>query len=82
MSALLDHLDKRSRERELRRVLYYMRAELPQWRLLVWPTTHRQGQATLKQRSAYEITPTERWDKRWRVIIHDIPEAHKLPVIS
>ena len=78
IAALFDRLDKRSRERELRRVLYYMKEQnyLSGDYLHGLQLTDKAKQR-LKQRSAYEITPTERWDKRWRVIIYDIPEKHK-----
>ena len=78
LAALFNHLDKRSRERELRRVLYYMKEQnyLSGDYLHGLQLTDKAKQR-LKQRSAYEITPAETWDKRWRVIIYDIPEKHK-----
>lgn len=74
------HMDKRARERELRRVVSYMKSN----QLL--EGDYRHGlQITKKGRQRLEkskidnlrVKPLQNWDKKWRLVIYDIPESHK-----
>lgn len=74
------HMDKRQRERELRRIVSYMKSN----HLLRGDYKHGlqitdKGRQRL-QKSNFEklsVKPRSQWDGRWRLIIYDIPEDHK-----
>ena len=74
------HLDKRERERELRRVVSYMKSN----QLLRGDYEHGL-QVTDKGRQRLEdsdfetlvVKPRQKWDGIWRLVIYDIPEEHK-----
>lgn len=74
------HLDKRERERELRRVVSYMKSN----QLLRGDYEHGL-QVTDKGRQRLEdsdfetlvVKPRQKWDGNWRLVIYDIPEEHK-----
>lgn len=80
LNVLYKHLDARERERELRRVIYYMKSQ----GLLVGRYEHGlQLTAKAKRRLAkIELArltlhePAE-WDGLWRIVIYDIPEKHR-----
>lgn len=74
------HLDKRARERELRRVVTYMKSR----DFIRGDYEHglrisRKGRARLdKSRiTSLKIPTPKKWDGRWRLIIFDIPEQKK-----
>ena len=82
-ASLLKKLDKRSREREVRRVVYYMKRR----GLIKYATEDYEhgialtetGKQYLKQRDFESLAiprPTQ-WDKQWRLIFFDIPETQK-----
>ncbi len=73
-------LDKRERERELRRVVSYMKSR----DLIRGDYEHglvitRQGRERLKKIDFdnIKIEPVTNWDKKWRLVFYDIPESHK-----
>ena len=76
----LNRLDKRSRERELRRIVGYMKTQ----RLVGGSYQHGlqitdKGRERLKQ-SDFEspkIRKPAKWDKNWRLVFFDIPESQK-----
>lgn len=77
-------LDKRQQEREIKRLLYYMKQ-----RGLIAPTSRgyehgivvtRKGRERLK-RSDFENLVIHRpatWDKKWRLVFFDIPEESRI----
>lgn len=90
LSKALDKLDKRAQERELRRIVYYMKS-----RGLISYTAHdyehgikitRSGQARLKQSgfSSLAVPPPKKWDGKWRIVFFDIPveENRKRDLLS
>lgn len=74
------HMDKRERERELRRVLSYMKTNQ-----LIRDDYKHGLQITDKGRKRLEktnfdklaIEPSQKWDQTWRLIIYDIPDTRK-----
>lgn len=79
LNKLLDKLDKKSKERELRRVAYYMKRK----GLISYEATDYQhgikltkaGKARL-QRGDYrsiQVPIPSNWDKHWRLVFFDIP---------
>jgi hypothetical protein len=75
------HLDRRARERELRRILGYMRSQ----RLISDTYEHgltitEKGRKRLSKAEfdRIEVQPLQRWDKQWRLVFYDIPEKHKV----
>lgn len=82
--AYFNKLDKRSRKRETQRILYYMKR-----RGLVLSTTEdylhglvitKKGLKRLQNREfeTLAIARPKNWDKRWRMVLFDIPEEHKV----
>lgn len=77
---LLSSLDKRAREREARRVIYYMKsrgliAGEYEFGLNI---TKKGSQALAKlDIQLLNINSPGRWDKKWRIVFYDIPEKHK-----
>lgn len=74
------HLDKRQRERELRRVVSYMKSN----NLLRGDYEHglqitAKGRERLKKVGFEKllITAPKTWDKKWRIVFFDIPESKK-----
>jgi DNA-binding transcriptional regulator PaaX len=77
----LKTMDKRQQEREIRRVLYYMK----QRDLISGEYDHglkitNRGKKRLESsdESSIFIPHPNKWDKRWRLVFYDIPESHKL----
>lgn len=75
-------MDKRSRERETKRILYYMRQQD-----LIRPTSESyehgiqitdKGRDRLDQINTSGIPRPINWDGKWRIVIYDIPESHKI----
>lgn len=77
-------LDERSRKREMRRIIYYMK----QRGLVAYQARDyehgiqitRKGQERLRQKNYNELSvpSPEIWDKKWRLVFFDIPyEASK-----
>lgn len=79
LQKLLNDLDERSRERELRRITYYMK----QRGLIAYsPKDYAhgmrlttQGRARLKKKSFSDlrVNRPEEWDQKWRLVFFDIP---------
>lgn len=84
LSKLTKGLDKRQREREIRRVLSYMKSR---GIIRYDPTDYehgisltKAGKKRLAKTSFASITiprPTS-WDKQWRLVFYDIPENHRI----
>ncbi len=80
LDKLLKSLDKRSQEREIRRVIHYMK----QRGLITYkPSDYENGiqltaggKKRLRQRSleTLAIPKPATWDKKWRLVFFDIPE--------
>lgn len=80
---LLAKLDHRQQERELRRVVHYMKTA-GLIRYTTWDYEHGikltdKGKQRLEQRSydMLHISPPATWDKQWRLVFFDIPEIYK-----
>ena len=84
LKKLYSHLDKRERERELRRVLYYMkeRGYLVGKYEYGLQLTDKARQRLAESEEILTARPQDVWDKWWRVIIYDIPEEHKTARLS
>jgi DNA-binding transcriptional regulator PaaX len=79
----LDGLDYQTRDRQLKRALYYVKRQ-------GWIVADRDGYefglkvTKLGRQRLYEVelddleiaTP-DQWDKKWRLVFYDIPEAHR-----
>jgi len=78
LASLFKRLDKRERQRELKRIVYYMKEQnyLSGDYLHGLQITDKARQRLLR-RDGLKIQPQEIWDKKWRIIIYDIPEKHK-----
>ena len=81
--AYFSRLDKRSQQRELKRILYYMKQKG-----LIKPTSEdyahglvvtKQGKHRIKHSDFENITipELEKWDQKWRLVFFDIPEEHR-----
>lgn len=76
----LDKLDDRGKQREVRRVLSYMKSQG-----LVKATYDHGLQITERGREKLgqltfdnlQITPPQQWDHKWRIVFYDIPEERK-----
>lgn len=83
LGKLLERLDKDSRERELRRVIAYMKRQ----GLIAFGTEDYEhgviltgaGKERLKRQSydSLAITPPSQWDHKWRLVFFDIPEENR-----
>lgn len=76
----LNQLDKRTRERELQRILSYMKSQ----RLVSGNYQHGLQITDKGRRRLVEadfnnlaIAKPQKWDNKWRLIIYDIPEDRK-----
>lgn len=73
-------LDVRARDRELRRIMAYMKHR----QLIADHYEHglsvtKKGRARLKKRNfdTLRIARPKQWDKKWRIVFFDIPEEQK-----
>lgn len=80
----LDKLDKRSRQRELDRILVYMRKnKLVDYSLTesyqhgISVTRAGEKRAQNADFAKMKIKKPKRWDGRWRLVFYDIPEPKK-----
>lgn len=82
LQAFFDKMDKRTRQREWKRVVYYMK----QQKLIDYSRDYEHGiMLTTKGRirankanfDSLSIKRPETWDKKWRLVFFDIPEAYK-----
>lgn len=78
--SFLKKMDKRQQQREVQRVLYYMK----QQKLISGSYDHglhitKKGKAKLRQADLDQVSipKPRRWDKQWRIVFYDIPEKHK-----
>ncbi len=75
------HMDERARERELRRVIYslkargYLSGEYEHGLQLTEKARKRLARVKF---DALTAKTQPHWDKLWRIVIYDIPEEHKL----
>ncbi len=83
LTRLLNNLDKRAAERELRRVIHYMkRRGLIQYDANDYQhgmVLTAEGKKRLKSREleTLSIPRPRQWDKQWRLVFFDIPETLK-----
>jgi len=75
-----NRLDKRARERELRRIIIYMRQRglvtgAYEHGLVI--TTAGRRRATQVDFDNLAIYRPQKWDKKWRLVIFDIPESRR-----
>lgn len=82
--ALLKHLDKTEHEKEMKRVLRYMRQrkyieinELPSGLIEVSVTEKGKKRKLQADFEKLVITKPKTWDKKWRIVIFDIPNEFK-----
>lgn len=75
------HLDSKARERELRRVITYMKSR----KLLSTSYSHglqitKKGRQRLNKAdfNNLRIKAPKKWDGNWRLVFFDIPESYKL----
>lgn len=80
LTRYLKHLDQNERQREARRIVYYMKSQgliagEYEFGLGITP----KGRKVLEklQIETIEIPEQKQWDKKWRIIFYDIPEKHK-----
>lgn len=79
----LGGLDKRQRERELRRVLYYMKSRgLVRYAASDYGNGIRltsKGKQRFKKSSYNDLSipKSEKWDKKWRLVFFDVPEKER-----
>lgn len=81
VAKFFNHMDKREQKRELQRILYYMR----QQQLISGNYAHgikisERGKKRIKTRAdeLIEVKRPQQWDRRWRLVLYDIPESHKI----
>ncbi|MBI2592214.1 hypothetical protein HYW36_01935, partial [Candidatus Saccharibacteria bacterium] len=85
LNKFLDSLDKRGREREIKRVIKYMK----QKHLIDYSSAERfehgititkKGRARLAHShfKSLRIARPDNWDAKWRLVVFDIPEDRKL----
>jgi DNA-binding transcriptional regulator PaaX len=75
-----DHLDKRAREREMRRIVQLMkRQSLIKGDYEHGLTITKKGKqrAEKARLDSLQIPKPAKWDRKWRIIFYDIPEKHK-----
>ena len=80
INTYFSHLDQKARQREARRIIYYMKSR----GLLAGEYEFGLG-ITKKGKEALEkldldkiqIDPPKKWDHLWRIVFYDIPEKHK-----
>lgn len=80
LTALLDTLDTRAHEREVKRLIYYLKDR----NYLYGSYDHglqlsETGRRRLQRIELDDlvIDPPCVWDKRWRIVLYDIPESHR-----
>lgn len=74
------HMDKRERERELRRVIYNLKAQgylAGEYEHGLQLTEKAKKRLARLDEGELAVKPQKQWDKRWRIILYDIPEEHK-----
>lgn len=80
LQKLWRNLDARERERRLRKVIYkmkengYLAGQYEHGLRITQKAKDRLAKVELDKLAA---KPQARWDKKWRIIIYDIPEEHK-----
>jgi DNA-binding transcriptional regulator PaaX len=84
LARYLNKLDEETRERELRQALYYMKRK--GW--ITAPSRNYQHGLKLTSKGRKRLTEMElrdlsidrpqKWDKKWRLVLYDIPEKYKL----
>lgn len=80
LSRYYDHLDERSRDRELRRILAYMKSrQLIKGDYQFGLKITERGLDRLSRHSidSLRIDASSKWDGKWRIIFYDIPEKNK-----
>ena len=78
---IFDKLDSREREREMRRVIKYMK-----WQGLINGDYDHGLQITKRGRKRLDrvnietitIDRSVRWDKKWRLVLYDLPKRYKV----
>lgn len=77
-----ERLDEQSREREIRRAMYYARrrgflsiAESYEHGMRITDKGRQYVRATDLEKLAIPIP--KQWDRRWRIVFYDIPESHR-----
>jgi len=77
---LLKHLDKRSADRELRRIINYMTSQGLirgdyEHGLQITPKAKQRLRQVRPHR--FSVVKPDSWDKSWRLVMYDIPEKYK-----
>ena len=74
------HLDQREKERELQRVIYGMKAHgylAGEYEHGLQLTQKAKDRLLQIEFDSLAVEPQSVWDKQWRIVIYDIPEARK-----
>ncbi len=77
---LTRHLDENERRRELRRIVYGMKARgylVGEYEHGLQLTEKAKARLATADIDRLEVQPQQIWDKKWRIIMYDIPEEHK-----
>lgn len=77
---LYGQLDEKERKREVMRVVYYMKARgylAGDYEYGLQITDKARKRLLKTDIAKLRVTPQHVWDKRWRIIIYDIPEKSK-----
>lgn len=76
---LMDYLDEKDRQRELRRIVNYMHREqlVTQYEHGIEITEKGHKRLARSDFDDIHIKVPMRWDGKWRVVVFDIPEEHK-----
>lgn len=79
---ILDRLDRRDQQRELRRILRYMKradlvATLKDYDHGIKITKKGRIRLQKLEFNSIKIPRPQKWDKKWRLVFYDIPENHK-----
>lgn len=76
----LKKLDKRAREREMRRIVSYMKAQeliKGNYDHGITITDAGRKRASLSEFKNLSIAKPKKWDRKWRLVMFDIPEKRK-----
>lgn len=75
-------LDQRARDRELRRIVYYMKnqglVDTENYEHGIKITKAGKKRLSRVNINKIQIVTPKKWDKKWRLIFYDIPESHKV----
>lgn len=80
INKFLSRLDERTRKREARRIVYYMKSRgLVAGEYEFGLSITKKGLRALAKLDVLHLNVAApvRWDKNWRIVFYDVPEKHK-----